>query len=264
MKKIFITGATDGIGLETAKRLAALGHHLLISGRNPAKLETTTATLKAFNSATPVEIFQADLSDMGEVRALTAALKSAHSHIDVIINNAGILKAPQTVTPAGLDIRFAVNTLAPYLLNKTLLPIMTNTGRVINLSSAAQESVDHDALRGTLTLSDMAAYSQSKLAITMWSREMSKSLGEAGPVIVAVNPGSLLASKMVSEGFGIQGKDIGIGADILVRAALSDEFADASGKYYDNDAQQFSAPHPDALDAKKSGDVVKVIEDLIG
>lgn len=109
----------------------------------------------------------------------------------------------------------------------------------------------------------MAAYSQSKLAITMWTRHLARELGEDGPVVVAVNPGSLLASKMVKEGFGMAGKDLGIGADILCRAALSEEFAEASGRYYDNDTHAFAHPHPDALDDEKGAELVREIDRLI-
>ena len=82
-------------------------------------------------------------------------------------------------------------------------------------------------------------------------------------MVVAVNPGSLLASKMVKEGFGIAGNDMQIGVDILCRAALSDEFADASGKYFDNDAGHFNQPHPAALDAGHAAAVMAAIEDLV-
>ena len=77
-----------------------------------------------------------------------------------------------------------------------------------------------------------------------------------GAVIVAVNPASLLASKMVKDAYGVEGSDLGIGADILVRAALSDEFANASGKYFDNDQQRFAKPHSDALDQAKNEKLV--------
>ncbi|MEM1361855.1 MAG: hypothetical protein AAGF94_09085 [Pseudomonadota bacterium] len=81
----------------------------------------------------------------------------------------------------------------------------------------------------------MDAYVQSKLAITIWSAEMAKSLPEA-PAVFAVNPGSLLASKMVKEGFGVAGNDLNVGADILVAASLAPDFASASGKSFDNDS----------------------------
>ena len=101
---------------------------------------------------------------------------------------------------------------------------------------------------------------QSKLALTMSSRIMAHLQKDNGLVFIAVNPGSLLATKMVKEGFGMAGKDIGIGTDILVRAALSSEFADASGKYFDNDKGRFASPHPDALNPKKCQEAIGVIE----
>ena len=143
----------------------------------------------------------------------------------MLINNAGVLKAPSTITADGLDIRFAVNTLAPYVLARRLLPKMSNNGRIVNLSSAAQAPIDASALLGQKQLGDdMQAYSQSKLGITTWSRMLATELGQNGPLVVSVNPGSLLGTNMVRDAFGIPGNDVGIGADIVVRAALSAEF----------------------------------------
>jgi len=92
---------------------------------------------------------------------------------------------------------------------------------------------------------------------------MAKSVGENGPVIVSVNPASFLGSKMVQNAYGISGKDLQIGAYVLCRAALSDEFIDAAGKYYDNDTGRFDNPHPDAMDTEKTKLVIKTIEDII-
>ena len=140
---------------------------------------------------------------------------------------------------------------------------MDTEGRVINLSSAAQAPVNLKAFAGEVKLSHGAAYAQSKLALTMWSRSLAQELGGAGPAVVAVNPASLLGSKMVKEAFGMAGGDLRIGADILVRAALSDEFATASGKYFDNDSGRFASPHADALDAGKCEAVILVIEEIL-
>ncbi|TCD13889.1 SDR family NAD(P)-dependent oxidoreductase [Oricola cellulosilytica] len=261
-KTILITGSTDGIGLETAKILAGEGHTVLLHGRSPAKLEAVAKIVAASAGDGRVDTFAADLSRMEHVMTLARDVAERHSRLDVLINNAGVLKTPDPVTEDGLDVRFAVNTLAPSLLTRLLLPLMDATSRVVNVSSAAQAPVDPDALAGRTRLADMDAYAQSKLALTAWSRAMA-GRENGGPIFVAVNPGSLLASKMVKEGFGIAGKDLGIGADILTRAALSDEFADANGKYFNNDSGRFASPHPDALDPRKSGEIVRAIESLL-
>ncbi len=203
----------------------------------------------------------ADLSRIADVEALAQVVADRHSNVDVLINNAGVFKTPDSITQDGLDVRFAVNTVASYLLTQRFLPLMNSSGRVINVSSAAQSPVDPEALTGRVRLSDdFAVYAQSKLALTIWSRQLALSLKNDGPTIVAVNPGSMLGSKMVKEGLGVAGGDIRTGAEILTRAALDDEFETASGQYFDNDSGQFSSPHPDVLDPQKSQEIVRIIE----
>ncbi len=262
-KTILITGSTDGIGLETARMLVSQGHHVLLHGRNPSKVEEAEKTLSALPGGGRIESYVADLSLMADVEALAKAVAGKHASLDVLINNAGVYAAPEPVTKDGLDVRFVVNTIAPYLLTQRLLPLLGPSGRVVNLSSAAQSPVDPQALAGEVSLSVAAAYAQSKLAITMWSRSLALSLEDHGPVIIAVNPGSMLGSKMVKEAFGVAGGDIRIGAEILCRAALADEFATASGKYFDNDSGQFASPHPDALDSRKCQEIARAIETIL-
>ncbi len=262
-KTILITGSTDGIGLATAKELAAQGHHILLHGRNQEKLAAAHETVSALSTEGQVTSHLADLSALKEVGAFAKKIAQNHNQLDVLINNAGVYKTPNSTTKEGLDIRFVVNTIAPYVLTKHLLPQLGATGRVINLSSAAQSSVDPAALKGEGQLSDSDAYAQSKLALTMWSRLMGEAQSESGPVIIAVNPGSLLGSKMVKDAYGIAGGDIAIGVDILCRAALDETFASATGQYFDNDKGQFSTPHPDALDRQKAQAVVDLIEEII-
>lgn len=263
-KTILITGSTDGIGLETAKSLYSQGHRILLHGRSATKLKAAEKTLTDRMAGGHVESYLADLSRMADVEALSKAIAANHEQVDVVINNAGVLRTVDTFTDDGLDIRFAVNTVAPYLLTQQLRPLLRPGARVINLSSAAQSPVKLEALAGRATIPDqLDAYAQSKLALTMWSRAMADMPKNSDRVIVAVNPGSLLASKMVKEGFGMAGNDIRIGADILVRAALADEFARASGLYFDNDKGQFASPHPDALDEKKTKEIVRAIETVL-
>lgn len=262
-KTILLTGATDGIGLEAARQLAASGHHLLVHGRNPTKLEEVEKELSALPNGGHVDSYVADLSRMADVDALAQAVTAKHAKLDVLINNAGVYNAPDPVTPDGIEVRFAVNTIAPFLLTQRLLPLLGTSARVVNLSSAAQSPVNLKAVAGQAVLSDGEAYAQSKLAITMWSRHLASEFKGDGPVVVAVNPGSLLGTKMVKEAYGMAGGDIGIGAESLCRAALDEEFADASGQYFDNDSGRFAPPHPDALDSRKCQEVVNVIETVL-
>lgn len=256
-KTILITGATDGIGQLTAKTLAAEGHTILIHGRSTEKLEKAA---KEIGGAT--ESYSADLTHMDQIHAMAADIRKAHESLDVIINNAGVLKLKNAVTNDGYDARFVVNTFAPFLLTRALLPVLAEDGRIVNLSSAAQAPIDIEAMHGRKQLGDNAAYAQSKLAITIWTRELAKTLANE-QVAVAVNPGSLLASKMVKEGYGIEGSDLQIGADILRDAAVGKSFADANGKYFDNDNHVFTDPHPAALDAGHSELVMQGVEEIV-
>ena len=254
-KRIFITGATDGIGLETAKKLKSLGHEVIVHGRNEKKLHSLEKELG-------VKSFRADLSKLSEVNSMIDSILNTYTKIDVLINNAGVFKISDPITKDGFDVRFVVNTFAPYLITKRLLSIL-GVGRVINLSSAAQSSVDIDAMLGKKKLDHFEAYAQSKLAITMWTRILAKEIGDDGPIMIAVNPASLLGTKMVREGFNTSGNDINIGVNILTSLALDDKHKTHSGEYYDNDNNRYAQPQADGSDDDKAKRIIKTIEEVL-
>ncbi len=262
-KTLLVTGSTDGIGLATAKTLVQAGHRVLLHGRSKTKVAAAKEQLLAISDQAEVESYVADFSVLTEVSALARAVKSKHAHLDVLINNAGVFKTKEHISAEGLDSRFVVNSIAPYLLTKELLPILGSTGRVINLSSAAQQSLNPSDLGIPSRIEEGIVYAQSKLALTMWSRHMAELIGSEGAAFIAVNPGSLLDSKMVREAYGFSRDGVQKGADILVRAALSEDFANVTGLYFDNDIQQFSVPHPDAMKAEKNATIVQKIEEIL-
>lgn len=262
-KTILITGSTDGIGLLTAKTLAKRGHTVLLHGRSESKLAKAKSALLEVTDPSRVEAYAADLSVLGDVEKLSSAINARQTTLDVLINNAGVFVVPETVADDGLDVRFLVNTIAPYWLSKQLLAVLGASGRIVNLSSAAQASIDPVELTQSSPLDDGVVYAKSKLAITMWSKHLAGQLGDQGPAIIAVNPASFLGSKMVKEAYGRQGGDLQKGADILVKAALADEFAEASGLYFDNDVGQFTSPHPDALDTAKNQQIADTIDRVL-
>lgn len=263
-KTILITGSTDGIGQITSRMLLAEGHKVLIHGRSDAKVDKDLKTLKEEFPEADVDGYVADLSDMKQVITFADEVLSKYEKIDVLINNAGVFVANDIETVDGFDLRFAVNTIAPYILTKKLLPILGNEARVVNLSSAAQAPVNMMKLKEVSRMSNDEAYAQSKLALTIWSFKLGREFAqnENGPMVVAVNPKSFLGSKMVKTAYGVAGHDIRIGGDILCRASLSDEFADASGKYFDNDRGIFSMPYPDALDTSIQEELVEILDDI--
>ncbi|MEM7477187.1 MAG: SDR family NAD(P)-dependent oxidoreductase [Planctomycetota bacterium] len=262
-KKILITGATDGIGLGTAELCVSKGHTVLLHGRSAEKLTRTESTLRSIDANACVENYLADLSDFTKVADLADAILDKHQTLDVVINNAGVFSSSTPMTHAGLDIRFMVNTIAPYFLTRRLATLIGNQGRVVNLSSAAQAPVDLEAFRGNKQLSAEAAYAQSKLALTMWSHGLATEFSN-GPTVIAVNPGSFLGSKMVKEAFGMEGKDIQIGARIVAGLAVEEKYASASGLYFDNDIGRFCDPHPDAMNSDKIASLMTLTDSILG
>lgn len=251
-KSILITGSTDGIGKLAAIQLAKEGHSIYVHGRNATKLKDVIFEIKSVSNNSNIHGFVADFSDLTAVKEMAAQVNKDVLKLDVLINNAGVFMNPNDKTKDGFEIRFAVNYLAPYVLTNELLPLLKKEpkSRVINLSSAAQAPVSLEALSGNQKISTQEAYAQSKLALTMWSFDLAKS--EPNVNIIAVNPGSLLNTNMVKEAYGKHWSSAEKGSNILSKLAVSEEFNDDSGKYFDNDKGEdigsFGDAHINAYD----------------
>ncbi len=261
MKTILLTGATDGIGLETAKMFAKADHKLLLHGRNKNKLENAKDILLSINPKLNIELYIADFTSLEDVYAMANAILQNHSKLDILINNAGVFVVSdhESITKDNLDVRFQVNTITPYILTKKLLPLLGHGSRVINLGSAAQAPVRLDALNNHTKVSTDEAYAQSKLALMMWSMEMAANPSNKA-TFISVNPKSFLGSKMVRDAYGQKGYDLKIGAKILYKIALSDEFSSANGKYFDNDYEMFINPHPFALNKNNRINLINALD----
>lgn len=265
-KTILITGATDGIGLQAAQKLAEYGHTLLIHGRNPKKIKQVKALFAKTKGK--VYTYQADFSDLAQVKKMAAEVKAQHSAIDVVINNAGVLKSSLEAKADAvhetdkIDIRFRVNTLAPYILTRLLMSRLSDPARVVNIASAAQAPFDLAFLQGKTYSNAMQAYSESKLALIAWTFHLAER-AQQGVQFMAINPGSLLATKMVRDGFGLEGKDASIGSNLLVETALGESFSAANGLYFDNDIPAFAKPNEAALNSKNQAALVEALNSFL-
>ena len=266
-KIIVITGSTDGIGKLAAIKLAKEGHQLFLHGRNGDKLEKVIAEIKELSANENIKGFVADFSDLAAVQQMAQEINKELPKIDVLINNAGIFKSADSKNKEGLDIRLVVNYFAPYLLTNALLPLLKKgtAPRLINVSSAAQASVSHEALSGKEDIDVQAAYAQSKLALTMWSFHLAKALPTIG--VIAVNPGSLLDTNMVREAYGKFWSPAAKGGNIIYDLAISEEYDGVTGKYFDNDKGDvkghFGEAHSDAYNEAKIDQLIQTTETII-
>ena len=204
-KVILVTGASSGIGKQTALALAKQGHHVIMHGRDAAKLEEARAWVAQESASADVEAYVADLSLMAEVRVLANAIARDHDHLDVLVNNAGAqFGGERRETAEGHERTFAINTLAPFLLTNLLLPLLerSESARVVTVSSESYRQAGHSALEAEGSLVDpelthgysMArAYGSSKLYVWWLMRALDRRLHDRGVTNVTVNtvePGS--------------------------------------------------------------------------
>lgn len=262
-KTIFITGSTDGIGKLTAIRLAKEGNDIILHGRSQEKLSAVIAEVQAVSANSKVSGYVADLADLKAVKAMANRINEEVAELDVLVNNAGVFNSPAPNNGDGLDLRMVVNYVAPYVLTHALLPLLekSESARIINLSSAAQAPVSKEVLWGKASLPTSATYAQSKLALTMWSFYLANQLKDVS--VIALNPGSLLNTRMVQEAYGTFWAPADKGANIIYDLAQSDKYKDATGQYFDNDKGSFGPAHADAYDEKKIGLLIEQTQALL-
>lgn len=236
---------------------------MYLHGRNSEKLSTVISEIQAITNNENIRGFVADFSDLNSVKKMAEQIKKDVPKIDILINNAGVFMSSQSHTEDGLDLRFVVNYLAQYVLTEELIPLLKKgtEPRMINLSSAAQASVSYAALAGKEPLSEQESYAQSKLALTMWSFFLAKKLH--GIAVIAVNPGSLLDTKMAHEAYGQSWAPADKGADILYDLAISEEYTGVTGQYFDNDRGTFGQAHPDAYNDTEIERLINATNNLI-
>jgi NAD(P)-dependent dehydrogenase (short-subunit alcohol dehydrogenase family) len=188
-----VTGATAGIGYITARELARAGARVLIVGRSPEKGADAVRRITEETGAAIVEPLSADLSSQAEIRALAREVKDRTDRLDVLINNAGVILLDRRESVDGIEMTFAVNHLAYFLLTNLLLDHLkaSSPARIINVASGAHKGgrIHFDDLGFRDHFSGWRAYQQSKLANILFTRELAKALTGSGVTANALHPG---------------------------------------------------------------------------
>jgi NAD(P)-dependent dehydrogenase (short-subunit alcohol dehydrogenase family) len=232
-KTILVTGANDGIGKETAKQLAALGHRLLVHARGEAK---ATQAAKALGlQSVPV---WGDLSDMGQVLKLAAQAQSLAPKLDVLINNAGVYQDRRELTKDGFESTMGINHFSHMLLTLKLLPQLkaASAPRVVTVASGVHlgANLDLDDLGISRSWSPYGSYSTSKLANALFAAELAAQQGN-WLLSFSLHPG-VISTKLLHKGFGSGGASLESGAKTSVYCATRDGLDKYNGGYFSNSA----------------------------
>ena len=232
-KIILVTGATDGIGKQTALELAQMGHKVLVHGRTKAKSEAAAEDIRKTTGKEDVEAVHADLTVFKEIKALAVAVKDRFDRLDVLLNNAGVFENEKVILPNGLERTFMVNHMAPFTLTLELLELLKNTpgARIVNVSSMAQSgSIDFDNLNGEKYFDPYNAYAVSKLENVLFTYKLARLLKDTGVTANCLHPG-VISTKLLHAGWGMGGASLHQGAQNSIYAAVSPEMENKTGLY---------------------------------
>jgi NAD(P)-dependent dehydrogenase (short-subunit alcohol dehydrogenase family) len=244
-KVCVITGATSGIGLVAAERLAAMGARLLLVGRDPARGEAALAAIKNRAPRAAARIVYGDLSRISEMNRVAGEIAALEPRIDVLINNAGAMFQQRGVTADGLERTFALNHMSYFVLSNRLKDRLAaaTPARIVNTASGAHhgEVLDFADLQSERNYRGLRVYGRSKLANILFTRELARRLSGTGVTVNALHPG-FVATRIgennnlifrvglaVAKRFALSPEK---GAETIVYLASSPEVSTVSGGYF--------------------------------
>ncbi|TLY09534.1 MAG: SDR family oxidoreductase [Thaumarchaeota archaeon] len=278
-KTCLVTGATSGIGKETAIGLAKKGATVVLVGRNRDRCESTVKEIKAkINGATEnkLSFYIADLSSRTSIHQLAKEYANDHQRLDVLVNNAGVFLAKRTTAIDGIEYTFAVNHLAPFLLTNLLIDILkaSSPSRIITTSSIAHEGarIDFDDIEfEKRPYRGIKAYGQSKLANILFTKELARRLEGSGVTANCFHPGAVRTNlldnnpwyyQLIWAAAGVFFLSPEKGADTAIYLASSKHVEGITGKYFGKRKQVESST--EANDEKVAIRLWKISEKLTG
>lgn len=236
-KTVLITGSTDGLGLGTAHRVAAGGHDVIVHGRSQGRIDAACSEIESATGRRPGAVI-GDFASLATVKGVADQVSEITDSLDVLVCNAGIGTGypegrERSESADGIELRWAVNFLAPVLLTRSLLPMLTTTpsARVVLVASDGQARVDLDNVMLTHDYSGEQAYCQSKLALVAFGLQLAARQSTVS--VTSMHPGSFMATKIVVDDGAAVVDDLDGGIDALFRLAMSPEFDGMTGTYFE-------------------------------
>ena len=262
-KVALVTGSTDGLGRDVARRLAAAGAHVLVTGRSAERGAALVDEI-AKGGKGSAKFYRADLASLDEVRRLADAVLRDNQRLDILVNNAGVgfvFDTTRKFSAEGHEMHFAVNYLAHYLLTKRLLPriVASAPARIINVSSGSQTPIDFDDVMMTKGYNGGRGYAQSKLAQVMMTIDMAPALEKQGVLTYSLHPATTMATTMARALNVTPRSTIAEGVESVVNAIVTTE---PTGSYF-NRLQPVKA-HAQAYDAEARAKLRELSERLVG
>jgi NAD(P)-dependent dehydrogenase (short-subunit alcohol dehydrogenase family) len=260
--QILITGATNGIGLAASEALAARGANVAIVGRSKSRTRVAAARIRAASkTGTTVATFVSDLSSQASVRRLAAEVLACYPRLDVLVNNAGAVYRERQLTTDGIEMTWAVNHLAPFLLTTLLLDRLKDSApaRIITTASEAHQGaqIPFSDLNAERSYRSFGRYGETKLANILFTSELARRLEGTEVTANCFHPGLVATGFNRNNGplmdlamtiLGPVSRSPKKGADTLVWLATSPDIAHVSGAYF-FDRQQ-KPPSPKAQDTE--------------
>jgi NAD(P)-dependent dehydrogenase (short-subunit alcohol dehydrogenase family) len=245
-RNVIVTGGSDGIGLATARQLAALGARIWIVGRNEEKTKKAVTDIVAETSNEKVGYFIADLSVIASIWKLAESITGSIDHLDILVNNAGAVFTSKQLSADGLEMTFALNHLNYFLLTDLLLGLIKNgrNPRIINVSSSAHYSghLDFSDLQMVDRYNSMRVYSNSKLMNVLFTYEWVKRMNGSGVTANVLHPGFVASNFGKSNGgimkplfrmIHLAAINVDEGAKTSVYLASSPEVDGVTGRYFE-------------------------------
>jgi NAD(P)-dependent dehydrogenase (short-subunit alcohol dehydrogenase family) len=244
-----VTGSTDGLGREVARRLAAEGAHVIIHGRNAERGKAVVDEI-AKTGRGSARFYAADFASLAEVRRFADAILGDYDRLDLLVNNAGVFvrDAERKVSADGHEMHFAVNYLAGFLLTHRLLPRLEKgrAPRIVNVSSLAAAPIDFDDVMITRGYSGGRGYGQSKLSQVLFTKDLAESLKPKGIVVYALHPATYMDTTMVRSGGMTPRSTVDEGATAVMHAIATTK--EPSGTYFNG--LEIATPHAQSNDVE--------------